>query len=314
MKREAFNHSKIKRLARYLQVPVWGARGICESIWIVTEREAPRGDLGKLQNEDIALAIDWTEDPERLISALFHADLLDESEEHRIIVHDWSEHAPDGVHSRLAKAGVLFADGKRPKFSKLTQEERRSAESLYKGAEKRLKAQSGASKRTEAPASAEKRNAVPHLTSPHQASPDQTKPEKRTPASPRSADADAAVAYWQEKSGVKVRNEGALKSHKRRAEARLREGATLADLVACVDYALVDEFYVEKRYVRDPAVLWKNAERVAKLSQDPRAAPKPAATSPPLEPPRREPTLPVDKATIRENFERGLAAAGEAEP
>ncbi len=168
MKREAFNHSKILRLARYLEIPVWGARGILESLWIVTEGEAPRGDIGKLANEDIAIRIGWTEDPERLIGALIDADLLDADSDSRITVHDWSEHAADGVHSRLARAGVLFADGKPPKTSKLSKEDRAVAEKKIKSALRRIPAHSGALRQQKAAAGS---NAVPYLTSPNQASP-----------------------------------------------------------------------------------------------------------------------------------------------
>jgi hypothetical protein len=144
MKREAFNHSKVLRLARQLGVPVWGARGICSSVWILTEVEAPRGDIGKLANEDIALRIGWDQDPEKLINALIVAKLLDEDEIARVIVHDWSEHAPDYLHARLARAGELFADGKSPNLSRLTRDERAAVTKRLASAVKRRTALYGA--------------------------------------------------------------------------------------------------------------------------------------------------------------------------
>jgi len=59
MKREAVGHTKMKRLCRRMDIPLWQAVGIMEMLWQVTAREAPRGDIGKLSDEDIALALDY---------------------------------------------------------------------------------------------------------------------------------------------------------------------------------------------------------------------------------------------------------------
>jgi hypothetical protein len=128
MKREALNHTKMRRLSRALGIPIWGARGICESLWHLAEREAPQGDLGKLSDDDIAIGIDWEAPSDTLIAALKQAELLDESVEHRYIVHDWSQHANDSVHAKLARAGMLFADGKPPNLSRLPTKERPAIE------------------------------------------------------------------------------------------------------------------------------------------------------------------------------------------
>ena len=70
MKREAVGHTKMKRLCRRLDIPQWQGVGLLESIWHLTAREAPRGDIGKLSDEDIALAIDYRGDESKLIEAL----------------------------------------------------------------------------------------------------------------------------------------------------------------------------------------------------------------------------------------------------
>jgi hypothetical protein len=54
VKRDAPNNSKMKRLCRLLDIPVYQSVGILELLWHLTAREAPRGDIGKLDNETIA--------------------------------------------------------------------------------------------------------------------------------------------------------------------------------------------------------------------------------------------------------------------
>ena len=64
MKREAIGHTKMKRLCRRLDIPQWQGVGLLESIWHLTAGEAPRGDIGKLSDEDVALAIRRRRRPE----------------------------------------------------------------------------------------------------------------------------------------------------------------------------------------------------------------------------------------------------------
>jgi hypothetical protein len=147
VKREGFRHSKVYRLAKALTIPHYAAVGLLDCLWDLTAREAPRGDIGKLQNDDIAHQVGWPDSPDDLIRALIDCKLADVDEDHRIIIHDWSEHAEDGVHSRLARSGMLFADGKPPKTSKLSTQDRPAAEAkiaeairLQKAAERRRRA------------------------------------------------------------------------------------------------------------------------------------------------------------------------------
>jgi len=61
MKREALNHTKMKRLCRRLNLPLWQGVGILETLWQLTAKQAPRGDIGRLSNEDIAIGLDYRE-------------------------------------------------------------------------------------------------------------------------------------------------------------------------------------------------------------------------------------------------------------
>ena len=131
MKREALNHTKMKRLCRRLDIPIYHGVGIMESLWQLAAREAPRGDIGKLSNEDIAIGIDYRDDEAALVDALIHAGWLENSPEFRLIIHDWDEHADDAVHMRLARARAHFCSGRAPKLARLGGKERTEAQSYY---------------------------------------------------------------------------------------------------------------------------------------------------------------------------------------
>jgi hypothetical protein len=131
MKREAVGHTKMKRLCRRLDIPLWQGVGLMESLWHLTARETPRGDIGKLSNEDIALAIDYRGDEDKLIEALCGAGWVDSDSEERLVIHDWHEHADDAVNMKLARSRQFFAGGIHPKISKLPFQEKQSAEQFY---------------------------------------------------------------------------------------------------------------------------------------------------------------------------------------
>jgi hypothetical protein len=103
MKRTAMQHTKLKKLMRKLNLPQWGAVGLLESLWHLTAREALMGDIGKLTDEDIAIAIDWKDEPQVLIDALVDAGWIDRSEMSRLVVHDWEEHADDATKKAIER-------------------------------------------------------------------------------------------------------------------------------------------------------------------------------------------------------------------
>jgi hypothetical protein len=94
-----------------------------------------------------------------------------------------------------------------------------------------------------------------------------------------SSDALSVLNYWQERTKTKIRSPKAHQQILTRIKARLRDGCSIEDLKACVDYALTDEFYVSKGYARKPDVIWRSAERVSEKANDweehraPQAAP-----------------------------------------
>lgn len=84
--------------------------------------------------------------------------------------------------------------------------------------------------------------------------------------SKRDDDACTVMAYWLERTGTKLRSPKAHDQILARIKARLRDGCSVADLKACVDFALSDtEWYVPKGYAKKPDVIWRSAERVQDL-------------------------------------------------
>jgi len=127
VKREAFNHGKMKQLCRRLNIPLWQAVGILESIWSLTAKECPRGDIGRLSDEYICLAMDYRGDETALMEGLIYARWIDRHETARLVIHDWYDHADDAVHRKLARAHLFFISGEAPKLSRLSGQERTDA-------------------------------------------------------------------------------------------------------------------------------------------------------------------------------------------
>jgi hypothetical protein len=100
-------------LAQALGVRRYTAVGILESLWHFTAQYAPRGDLGRWSDGDIAHAIDWEQEPSALIAALIGTRWLDTHADSavRLVVHDWATHADRGVHNRLKSRKQKFIVG-----------------------------------------------------------------------------------------------------------------------------------------------------------------------------------------------------------
>ncbi|TWT76099.1 hypothetical protein Pla123a_28880 [Posidoniimonas polymericola] len=99
---------KFRRLCRTLNESTRGVVGLLELLWKGAAQNTPQGDLGRFSNVDIALLVDWEHDPDALISGLVKEGWLDEHPEHRLVVHDWHDHAPSWVSMNLRKQGLDF--------------------------------------------------------------------------------------------------------------------------------------------------------------------------------------------------------------
>ena len=128
MKRGAISHPKMKRLAKILKLRLFGAVGIFEMLLHFTAEYAPAGDIGKFSDDEIAGTCDWFRDSSELVAALVQVGCVDTHPTCRLIVHDWSEHADDGVDAKLYRWHTLFADGKQPRGKRLSKKEKDTLE------------------------------------------------------------------------------------------------------------------------------------------------------------------------------------------
>lgn len=93
--------------------------GILERLWHAACTSAIRGDIGRLSDDLIAEMLGWRGDAQQLIEILVECGWLDESEEYRLLVHDWADHAPRHVKGNAAKVGGIIPtkspEGQAPK-------------------------------------------------------------------------------------------------------------------------------------------------------------------------------------------------------
>lgn len=113
MLRAAHRSPKLDALADALEIPVPYAVGILERLWWITAESTPSGAIGELSDGAIARRIGLP-NAVQLIDALVSSGWLDRDATHRLVVHDWSEHADRHVHRALAANGERFADGTPP--------------------------------------------------------------------------------------------------------------------------------------------------------------------------------------------------------
>lgn len=106
MKLDALEHPKTFDLAARLNVTRPTVIGHLELLWVFTAKHAPQGDIGKWPDGAIARACDWMGNPAEFIHALVDARFVDTDEALRLTIHDWRDHAPRWVKSKLAQAGL----------------------------------------------------------------------------------------------------------------------------------------------------------------------------------------------------------------
>lgn len=133
MKNGTENKLKFKQLQRRLDLPLWQARGLLDTLWNFVATNCPAGDLGKFTDEEIATGIDWRGDAQELIQAFQDARWVDSNPDPRVrlMVHDWPEHCEDTVHKALARRVDLFANGRMPNLSRFEKKERPQILRLY---------------------------------------------------------------------------------------------------------------------------------------------------------------------------------------
>lgn len=103
MKKGTSRHFKTKRLAKALDVHRQRATGILVDLWEFAGEYATDGTIGKLTDDEIAEAVDWTEEPVELVNALVSTGWLDACETDRLVIHDWLENCDEWVKKRLCR-------------------------------------------------------------------------------------------------------------------------------------------------------------------------------------------------------------------
>lgn len=108
MKREGLRHPKTLDLMARLSINRREAIGLLDMLWDWAIDYAPSGDVGKWSNGVIAGALEWIGDADILVAALVGCKWLDEHDDHRLIIHDWPDHAPQFHRAKLKKLGLSF--------------------------------------------------------------------------------------------------------------------------------------------------------------------------------------------------------------
>lgn len=108
MKRGTPRHKKMYDLAARLKIELPHAVGIMEMLWQHASQFARQGDIGTMDDSDIAGAVKWPKRPDALIEGLVGAKWLHRHEEYRLYIHDWPEHCEDSVKKWLKNNGKNF--------------------------------------------------------------------------------------------------------------------------------------------------------------------------------------------------------------
>jgi hypothetical protein len=105
--------TKFANLSRILKMPKYKIMGILETLWHFAGKNSPQGNIGKYSNEEIAAWIGWEGEPEELINALGRSKWIDRDKTHRLLVHDWADHADNATKMALGrkKLQALRHDG-----------------------------------------------------------------------------------------------------------------------------------------------------------------------------------------------------------
>ena len=123
MKRGATDHPKMYELAKLMNIPHALAVGYMELLWHFTSRYAPQGDIGRHTDERIAKACHYQGRASRLVSAMCAAGWLEVCPRYRLRVHDWGDHADQGVQRALKAKGLDFVSVTQEKTSSSANQE-----------------------------------------------------------------------------------------------------------------------------------------------------------------------------------------------
>lgn len=110
MKLDALDHPKTLDLSARLNVSLPTVIGHLELLWAFTSKKASQGNIGKWPDGAIARACYWEGDPSLFVNAIIEAGFADTHPEQRVIIHDWKDHAPRWIMSKLSRAKLEIFD------------------------------------------------------------------------------------------------------------------------------------------------------------------------------------------------------------
>jgi hypothetical protein len=123
--RSLSDHPKFAELKAILRCPKWQVMGCLECIWHFAGKYTPQGNIGKYSDQAIEAWCEWDGEPGTLTAALIESRWLDKNSVHRLVVHDWHEHADDLVNAQLARQQQCFWNGAIPNARRLNRDERK---------------------------------------------------------------------------------------------------------------------------------------------------------------------------------------------
>ena len=103
--RGTLTHWKTRTLAAELGIQPCFALGLLEALWHTTAELAPAGNIGRLPNRAIAMEMFYEGDADGLIEALLKSGHLDRNKQHRLVIHDWLQHADYNTKRKVERRG-----------------------------------------------------------------------------------------------------------------------------------------------------------------------------------------------------------------
>lgn len=123
-KRGTLEHPKTLDLAGRLGIMEPFALGLLEAFWGWVGKYHPSGDVSNVRPALLAASIRYRADADQLWACLAECGFVEILEDGRAVVHDWSDHADEGVNAVLARRHERFADGRIPSSGWLNKSER----------------------------------------------------------------------------------------------------------------------------------------------------------------------------------------------
>ena len=102
------DHPKFASFKSLIQQPKGASLGWLEMMWHFTGRFCPQGNIGKYTDQEIESWVEWDGEPGALVKAFIESRWIDTDPIHRLIVHDWAQHADKATKAALGRSKLAF--------------------------------------------------------------------------------------------------------------------------------------------------------------------------------------------------------------